>query len=58
MFSEEKSERIREWKRTKAIPMITVLTTSIRRHAANELIPIFSLGCNGMATVYLSVQNG
>lgn len=43
MFSEEKSERIREWKRTRAIPMTTVLTTSIRRHAANELIPIFHL---------------
>ena len=58
MFSEEQSERICEWKNMKVTHMITVLTTSINRHAANALMPTFSLGCNGMAMLYLSVQNG
>lgn len=51
MASEAKSERIGEWKIPKETPMIMVLPARISRHAANALMPIFSLEGNGMARV-------
>lgn len=51
MASEAKSERIGEWKNPKEKLTITVLPTRISRHAANALMPIFSLEGNGMARV-------
>ena len=51
MASEAKSERIGEWNAPKETLMITVLPTRISRHAANALMPIFSLEDNGMASV-------
>ncbi len=58
MLSDEKNERTGEWKKTRTRTMIAVLMVSIMIHAANELMPIFSLECNGMARLYLSVPNG
>ena len=51
MSSEAKNERIGEWKNPKETPMIMVLPARISRHAANALMPIFSLEGNGMARV-------